>query len=237
MNLVLLYESDFTDRDKKSVSVRGKRMEHILSVIRAGKGNEIKVGLLDGASGTACITEVNEHELLMEVFLTQEPLPFLPLTLILALPRPKTLRKTIEAATSLGIKKIFIIESWRVEKNYWSSPVLNDQNLFKFMINGLQQARDTILPKIEIRKRFKPFVEDEIPEIIKNTIPFVAHPYSKTECPHKVTKPVTLALGPEGGFIPYEVELLQHYGFQPVTIGDRVLRVEYALPVLAGKLF
>src|SRR5690554_4197509 len=222
MNLVLLHESDFTDEDKKIVSVRGKRMEHILTVIRAGKGNEIKVGLLDGASGTACITEVNEHELQMEVFLTQEPLPFLPLTLILALPRPKTLRKTIEAATALGIKRIFIIESWRVEKSYWSSPVLQSANLNSHIMLGLEGARDTIPPAIEIRKRFKPFVEDELPSVAKGTMALVAHPYSSMACPHDVNCAVTLVIGPEGGFIPFEIELLEKNGFQAVTLGPRI---------------
>lgn len=212
-------------------------MEHILSVIHAEKGKEIKVGVLNGASGKAFITEINKQEIQMEVLLNQKPVPPLPLTLILALPRPKTFRKTIEAATSLGIKKIYIIESWRVEKSYWSSPALNSQNIFNYMINGLEQARDTILPEIHIRKRFKPFVEDEITAIIKNTIALAAHPYSQIECPHNIGKPVTLAVGPEGGFIPYEIELLESYGFTPVTLGRRVLRVEYALPVIAGKLF
>ena len=48
---------------------------------------------------------------------------------------------------------------------------------------------------------------------------------------------MTLAIGPEGGWIPYEVELLQKAGLQPVQLGQRILRVENAVPALLARLF
>jgi RsmE family RNA methyltransferase len=56
-------------------------------------------------------------------------------------------------------------------------------------------------------------------------------------CPHDVNCAVTLVIGPEGGFIPFEIELLEKNGFQAVTLGPRILRVENAIPALAGRLF
>ena len=137
----------------------------------------------------------------------------------------------------MGVKKIFIIESWRVEKSYWASPVVVEDTLREHMLFGLEQACDTVLPAIEIRKRFRPFVEDEVPELIKGTRPLVAHPLAEKACPYHIVGPVTLAIGPEGGFIPFEIEFLQKQGFEAVSIGKRILRVEHALPAIIGRLF
>jgi RsmE family RNA methyltransferase len=102
---------------------------------------------------------------------------------------------------------------------------------------GLEQGCDTIVPSCEIKKVFKPFVEDELSGIIKNTTAILAHPGSEEPCPHKINSPVTLAIGPEGGFIQYEVDMLINCGFKAVNIGLRPLRVEDAVSVTLGKLF
>jgi 16S rRNA (uracil1498-N3)-methyltransferase len=137
----------------------------------------------------------------------------------------------------MGIKEIYIIKTWRVEKSYWESPMIGEENLRRQMITGLEQGKDTVMPAIQIRKRFKPFVEDELPSIIKDSLALVSHPVAESPCPRGVNSPVTLAIGPEGGFIPYEVNALQDTGFKPVSLGERILTVETALPFLIGRLF
>ena len=47
---------------------------------------------------------------------------------------------------------------------------------------------------------------------------------------------VALAIGPEGGWVPFELELLAAQGFRPVSLGPRVLRVETVVPFLVGML-
>ena len=236
MNCILLFESDFVDAQKSIVRVCGRRKNHIETVFRAIPGKEYKVGLLNGQLGSGKVLCVDSEKLEMETTLNQAPPAVIPLTLIMALCRPKSLKKSIEVATSLGIKTIFVIESWRVEKSYWTSPLLEPDRLLEHVYLGLEQAKDTVPPKIEFRKRFKPFVEDELPHIIKGTRPLVAHPYNGIPCPHQLNSAITLAIGPEGGFIPYEIELLAAQGFESVTLGDRILRVEYAIPALVGRL-
>lgn len=237
MNLLLLYESDFLDSEKKFARLNDRRMEHLLSVCNVKKGESIKVGLFGGNMGLALITAIEQSYIDLEVSLGLLPPAPIPLTLILALPRPKSLKKTLEAATTLGIKEIYIIESWRVEKSYWSSPVVDRDSLNHHISLGLEQARDTIAPQIHIRKRFKPFLMDEVPAIIQGHRALVAHPYDAKPCPHSVDTPVVLAIGPEGGFIPYEIELFKTQGFEVITVGERIFRVEQAVPVICGRLF
>ena len=237
MNLILISESDFIGSDHKRVQIRGRRREHIMSVFHAVPGDRLKVGILGGLTGIGIVETIDNEKIELSVSLSEPPPQALPFTLVMALPRPKSLKKSIEVATALGIKRVFIIESWRVEKSYWSSPVLQSANLNSHIMLGLEGARDTIPPAIEIRKRFKPFVEDELPSVAKGTMALVAHPYSSLACPHDVNCAVTLVIGPEGGFIPFEIELLEKNGFQAVTLGPRILRVENAIPALAGRLF
>lgn len=89
---------------------------------------------------------------------------------------------------------------------------------------------------MEIRRRFKPFAEDELSSLVKGTVALAGHPGAPTACPRNIDGPATITIGPEGGFIPYEIDLLARAGFLPVSFGTRTLRVEQAIPFIAGKM-
>ncbi len=235
MNLILLFEKDFISENR--VRLAGRRLAHVLQVHRAEAGDRLCVGLQGGSIGSGLVLGLSPEALDMEVQLDTEPPGALPATLLLALPRPKVLKRVLISATSMGVKRIYLLNSYRVEKSYWQSPVLSEQKLRETLVLGLEQAKDTLLPEVHLRKRFKPFVEDELPGIIAATTPMVAHPVAAGECPCDMNGPVTLAIGPEGGFIPYEVEKLVDCGFRQVSLGERILRVEAAVPALLGRMF
>ena len=102
---------------------------------------------------------------------------------------------------------------------------------------GLEQAKDTVLPEVILRKRFKAFADDELPGFIKDTLPLVAHPGAVDACPQGIKQPVTLLIGPEGGLIDDELQKLKGLGFKAVDLGSRILKVESVLPFVVGKLF
>jgi 16S rRNA (uracil1498-N3)-methyltransferase len=234
MNLIILDKEDI--REGK-VEITGGKLDHILTHIKPAVGDTLRTGFLNGLMGEGAVVDISGHKLTLILTMQSPPPAPLPLKLILAMPRPKVLNRVIQHATAMGIKEIYIIKTWRVEKSYWTSPVIEQENLRRQMIKGLEQCRDTVMPVIQIRKRFKPFVEDELPTIVKNSLALAAHPVAENQCPRRVDLPVTIALGPEGGFIPYEIDALQGIGFRTVSLGDRILRVETALPFLIGRLF
>ena len=234
MNLILLFYDDFISDWR--VRLTGRRLAHLRDVHRAAEGESLTVGVANGRIGRGTITHLGDDALEMNVTLDRDPPPPLPLTLILALPRPKVLNRVIAGAASLGIKRIVLINAWRVEKSYWSSPRLTPENLRTQSILGLEQARDTVLPSIELRRLFRPFVEDELPSLAAGTRTLVAHPHANEGCPRDVREPITLVIGPEGGFIDAEIASLERIGFTPVSIGERILRVETAVPFLVAKL-
>jgi RsmE family RNA methyltransferase len=234
MNLILLYDDDFTGPSQ--VTLSGRRLQHVQDVHRAAVGDCLRVGQLGGLTGEGRVRALTQDKLELEVCFDQPPPAPLPITLLLALPRPKMLKRVLQAVTSLGVKQIYLINSYRVEKSFWGSPLLQPENLQEHLLLGLEQACDTILPQVYLKQRFKPFVEDELMSIASGTQAIVAHPFAAADCPGGSCLPVTLAIGPEGGFIPYEVEKLQECGFTSISLGPRILRVETAVPVLLSRL-
>lgn len=235
MNLILLFPEDFKQGQNR-VSLQGRRLEHVTNIHRASAGDRLCVGLLNGQIGTGTVNRLDSELMEMDVLLDTAPPPPLELTLLLALPRPIVLKRVLLAAASMGVKRIFLHHSQRVEKSYWNSPALDHEKVMEQLILGLEQSRDTILPEVFLRRKFKPFVEDELPYLIKGTLPLVAHPDSSEPCPRGVCCPVTLAIGPEGGYVPYEIEMLEKCGFKAVNLGERILRVETAVTALLSRI-
>ncbi|MFT6914982.1 MAG: 16S rRNA (uracil1498-N3)-methyltransferase [Motiliproteus sp.] len=235
MNLLLLTDADFIDPNR--VRIDGRRHAHIRDIHKAALGDPLRVGLLEGLIGRGVITRLDDQCVELEIQMDQPPPPQLSLTLLLALPRPKMLRRIFQSCATLGVAELILINSYRVEKSYWQSPLLAKDKIHEQLILGLEQGIATQLPRITLRKRFKPFVEDELPALIKGSRALVAHPYQAQPCPRQSDQPTVLAIGPEGGFIPYEIDKLTDTGFTAIEIGRRILRVETAVTTLCAKLF
>lgn len=236
MNLILLSPDDLTS-SHSAIIKDARRVAHIKNIHGAAQGDSLKVGLLGGNMGTGRVTAMDDDGILLALDLQQAPPAALDLTLVLALPRPKMLRRILQTIATLGVKKLHLINSYRVEKSYWQTPFLEAASIHEQLLLGLEQGCDTRLPEVHLHKRFKPFVEDELPALIANSRALVAHPYTATACPSQIDYALSLAVGPEGGFIEYEIALLEKCGFEAVHLGERIMRVETAVPYLLGRLF
>ena len=234
MNIVLL-DPRQTQAEIWTISSK-RQVEHLHTHLAAKVGDTLKVGVRGASRYLTEIVDISEHTILLRP-IQEEPVPAkLPVTLIVALPRPKVLRRLIMDAVTLGVEKLILIHSYRVDKSYWQSPFL--QQIDHYITLGLEQAGDTIAPQIELYKRFKPFVEDVLPSFITPQNPaYVAHPYTEQKMPFAIDHSCTVIIGPEGGFIPYEVDLLIKNGCQAVSLGNRILRTETAIPYVLGRLF
>lgn len=238
MNLIILYPSDYTADGR--VQLNDYRHKHVVAVLKAKVGEQIRVGDLNGCIGLGSILVLTDDILEMSVVCDVDPPQPAPLVLVLALPRPKVFKRILITATTLGIKRICLINSWRVDKSYWGSPSLEHVEINRQLVTGLEQGRDTVLPVVTLHSRFKPFVEDELKNISRCGPCFVAHPHNAQPCPQfplcSEDQMVTVAVGPEGGFIDYEVDKLIEQNFTPIEIGVRILRVETAITKLASLL-
>jgi 16S rRNA (uracil1498-N3)-methyltransferase len=215
----------------------GRRARHVREVLRCQPGDTVAVGLIGGTVGSALVVSSGAGELTLRATLGAEPPPPSPVTLLLALPRPKILRKVLQAAAAMGVKRLLLLGSWKVEKAYWGSPLLEAEALRQELLLGLEQGRDTVLPEVLLRRYFKPFVEDELDAMFGAARLLLD--LAATEPLQAITPPasggVTLAIGPEGGWTPYEAAELSRRGFAPVSLGPRPLRVDQAVPFAVGQ--
>jgi RsmE family RNA methyltransferase len=235
VNLVLLLPDDLVGPGL--ACLKGRRLQHVREVHRARIGDELAVGLLGGKMGRGRVLRLDDEVLELALELNEDPPPKVPLNLVIAVPRPKVLNRVVAAAASLGVARIVLVNAWKVEKAYWASPRMKPESLQEQLLLGLEQAKDTVLPELRLARLFRPFVEDDLPGLLAGGTGLMAHPGTGVFAAGSLLAPVTLAIGPEGGWIEAEVQSLLKAGLQPLDLGPRILRTETALAALVGRLF
>lgn len=235
MNLLLLRSEQRLDNGLWRLDERQRR--HLSEVLGLVPGARCRAGLVNGAIGEASIESLENNKMDVSFNPVSSPPASLQCNLLLALPRPKMLKRILVDVASLGIKRLVLVNSWKVDKSYWRTPRLKSALLQEKLLLGLEQAGDTAIPEIRLAPRFRPFVEDDLDRWAGEGARLVAEPGPWPDLPCGLSGPATLAIGPEGGWTPFELELLQTRGFHCYRFGSRILRVETALPALVGRLF
>lgn len=247
MNLIILEDSDRLAASRFRVT--GARARHIREVLRAEPGRELRVGLLEGPLGTGRVVaaesststsaSASEGPIELECEFQGDPSPRPLVDLVLAIPRPKSLAKLLPEVAALGVDRLVLLRTWRVEKPYLTAAILEPAAYRPLLHQGLMQGRSTREPRVLVEPLFKPWVEDRAPAFIAGARALAAHSAAVTDLATmrlRADERVVLAVGPEGGFIAYELEALARAGFQPVTMGARTLRVETACVALLAQL-
>jgi len=243
MNLILFEPSEISA--DLSVHLDDRRSRHIIDVLGSQPGERLKAGIINGPVGSAEIISITKDKKRAAVILrfsAEGPVPQPPFCdLILGLVRPIMLKKILAQAASLGVGRIFLINANRVEKSFFSANLLKDERYRTYLIEGLEQAKDTCLPQVSIHERFRPFVEDFMPAIAYTySRMLVAHPEAGQGLKQAVD-PATggrtlLAVGPEGGWVDFEIDKFIEQDFVPVSMGERVLRTDTAVVALLAQL-
>ncbi|MCR9160911.1 MAG: 16S rRNA (uracil(1498)-N(3))-methyltransferase [Nannocystaceae bacterium] len=235
MNVVLLEPSEVDAHGQ--ATLEGRRAAHVASVLRKAPGDALSVGLVGGRIGEATVVSSTKTTLVLrDCSFDRAPAPKRPITVVLALPRPPVFRRLLQHLTALGVERLVLLHTKRVEKSYWMSPALEPEAIDAQIRLGLEQAVDTVPLLVERARGFKAFVQDRLGALAEGARLLVAHPGAHPPCPADVQGRVVVLIGPEGGFIPYEVDRLCEAGAEPVSLGSRVLRVETATVALLGRL-
>jgi RsmE family RNA methyltransferase len=235
MNIILLRDTDWI-ADQVAV-VRDRRAVHLRQVLHAQVGDCVRVGLLGGPCGQAVIEALEPDGVRLQVALSEAPPPRHRFDIVLALPRPKMLRRILRQCAEFGIAHLHLIHSARVEKSYWQSPLLQAAQLEEALLAGLERSKDTLAPQVHLHPRFRPFVEDQLPQLCAGRPCWLADQGAATSLAEVPPVPAVVMVGPEGGFVPFEVQLAESVLARRVALGVRTLSVDTALiTVLAQAL-
>jgi 16S rRNA (uracil1498-N3)-methyltransferase len=240
MNIILVAVEEIID---DRVVLADHRAQHIVKVLRSNPGDNVRVGIINGRKGTGRILNISDgrpFRVEVALDLREEAAPRPKIDLLLALPRPIMLKRIFSQAAALGFGSIILINANRVEKSFWEATLLSGESSRTHLLQGLEQAVDTRLPEVCTFTRFKPFVEDVLPGMMRDySHCLLAHPAGVRTLKEVLTgipDRILLAVGPEGGWVDYEVERFLEKGFSAFTMGERILKVDTAVISLHGRV-
>jgi RsmE family RNA methyltransferase len=220
-----------------TVRLTDARAAHIRDVLGADIGRVLQVGMVDGMAGTGQVMDDRPDGLRLAVTLNVEaPSPWIDL--ILAVPRPKVLKRLWAQLAALGVGRMVLIRASRVEREYFATHWIEEAHYRPLLIEGLTQAGTTHLPAVSVERRFRPYIEDRLDAEFAGSLRLVAHP-GPTACLPAADfqkRRILLAVGPEGGWTPFEIDLLAQHGFAGFSMGTRTLRTDTACIALLGVL-
>ena len=232
MNLLLVEPGEVED---DRVVVDGRRATHLREVLGVAVGSSVRAGIVGGGIGTAEVVDLGET-ITLRLAITEPASVPLPIEVLLAVPRPKVLTRAIEAMASFGVERITLTNAWRVDKSYLSSPRLEPEALAHAVRLGAEQGVTTHVPKLLVYRRLMELLDTRFAAPGEGAR-LIAHPTGKPlERVIGGDSPITVAIGPEGGWIQRELDTFVARGFTPVSLGAPILRVETAIAAVLGQL-
>ena len=228
MNCILLTEQETAEG--ADVRLNGRRALHMINVLHVTVGQQVRIGILNGHRGTGTVRRIVSDTVTLTCTLDADMPPLPRVDLLLALPRPKVMKRLWAPLASLGLGHIVVTNAAAVERPYFDTHWLEHERFEPLLIEGLEQSGDTRLPRVSIKRRLKPFLEDEIDDTFPDGARWLAHPAAETMRPPSAPpgERILVAIGPENGWTDYEVTLLRTHRFLPVSMGWRALRSDVA---------
>ncbi len=201
-------------------------LTHIHKTLKLSLGDAVKCTVLNQGSGLGKVIELNQNLCQLEIG------PIIPgkrpwFDLVVGASRPPTCKKILEHATTFGARSFHFFKSSLSEKSYLDSNLFGDNNYEEYLIAGLSQSVIyTQLPKFQIT-RYNP--ADQYRPAPQKFILDLKTDKSFLDADIDFSKPITLAVGPERGFINDDLKPFHDADFTSIKISSSILRVEHAV--------
>ena len=226
-----------------TASLTGDQAAHLARVLRAEPGQVFDV-LAGGFLRNATVTSVSEREVVFALGEELETDAALPVHLLLAVIKFDHYEWGLEKATELGAARLTPVLARRTDKHLAQAASKRIERWRKIVREAAQQSRRSDLPQMDepaplkaalalVQAPFKLLLAETEEE---NTLAAALQARSALETHDgpdaERSRELALAIGPEGGWAPEELQLFTAQGWQPITLGPRILRAETA--ALAG---
>ncbi|MEM6796918.1 MAG: 16S rRNA (uracil(1498)-N(3))-methyltransferase, partial [Acidobacteriota bacterium] len=225
---ILLIEVEELEGDGR-VRLAGRRAEHLRKVLRVQAGDRVRAGIVGGQRGEAVVRAVEREERGAKkttlITLEWRPPPDslgedsrpenagrsereTAVDLLVALPRPAVLHRVLQHAATFRVRRVDLVNAWKVEKSFFQSPALEPGALRRHLLLGAEQGGHTHLPEVGVHRLLMPHLEAEAERRSgAEDVRLLAHP----RAPRPIERAcagafragrgcVRLAIGPEGGW-------------------------------------
>ncbi len=221
------------------VLLAGEEYHHLRKVLRLGVGDRISLfdGQGRGFQGEIAGLSRSEAKIVLGAEEPQERESGLRLVLVAALSKGEKFEWVVQKATELGVSEIRPVYTERADVR--PVPGREERKAGRWRrvaLEACKQSGRTRIPLVEEPRRLREILPDLGPEVR-----IVLDPGGGEEAGEAIRKAaaareVAVAVGPEGGWTPGEIEHLREAGFLPLRLGPRILRTETAAIVSAALL-
>jgi 16S rRNA (uracil1498-N3)-methyltransferase len=218
-----------------SVTLIDTECHHLNHVLRLRESDLVEVFDGNGGAATCRIQSLQKRSVVLEVIDFRQDSNSLPdLTIATAVPKGDRFEWLVEKATELGVHRII--------------PLVTSRSVVDPRENKLDRLRQTVIAACKQSGRnqlmeITPVTHwtEFLVAISTNYHTLIAHPSPRgnpvTE--HALSdrsRPILIAIGPEGGFSDEEIEAALAAGAVPIRLGDHILRIETAVIAIAAKI-
>ena len=229
----------FCEDIKKPVSeLSGAEAHHLVSVLRLKAGGRVELFDGMGTLSEALIREIDKRKVTLEIECLQktEPINLRRIIIAVSIPKAERFDRLISKCTELGVDRIVPVLFERTVKRSAGSEGM--ARFKRIAVSACKQSGRIFLPKID-----KPNNFENVLEALK-----ADHPSAKILVGELGTESIPLTglsigdedivafVGPEGGFVEEEKNLLKNCGAVPVSLTNTVLRIETAALAFASIL-
>ncbi len=220
---------------EKEITLTGSDVNHIKNVLRMKEGEKLIICDGEGTDYHCAIKSLSDEEIVADILSSADTESELKTKIILfqGLPKKDKMEFIIQKAVELGASEIVPVLTKRVivkpgdEKK--ESARISRYNAIAE--SAAKQSGRGFIPEVVKLMGFKEALEAASDCDLK-LIPYenaqgMEHSRQIVESARGKER-IAVFIGPEGGFEPEEIELAKSFGFEPMTLGKRILRTETA---------